>query len=106
MTTYVVKPGDSLSIIARDQLGDVSRWAEIAALNKLSPTVPGGLLFLIYPGQVLNLPDPPAAASSSAPAPKPSTDSKGTMIMLGLAALFLLGTVVVVAGGKKKKEAK
>jgi len=47
--TYTVKPGDSLSRIAREQLGAASRWPEIQALNGMTGTV-------IHPGQVLKLP--------------------------------------------------
>jgi|YNPNPStandDraft_1061719.scaffolds.fasta_scaffold04237_8 nucleoid-associated protein YgaU len=50
--TYVVKSGDSLSKIARDQLGDASRWPEIFELNKDKIKDPN----LIYPGQELTLP--------------------------------------------------
>ena len=55
MTTYTVKGGDTLSLIAERMLGDMSRWPEIATLNKIS--TPN----LILPGQVLQLPDPPRA---------------------------------------------
>lgn len=48
--TYIVKAGDSLSKIARDELGDMNRWKEIASLNKIpSP-------YTIYPNQKLELP--------------------------------------------------
>ena len=32
--TYVVQEGDTLSSIARNELGKVSRWAEIYQLNR------------------------------------------------------------------------
>ena len=57
MTTYTVKGGDTLSLIAERMLGDMSRWPEIATLNKI-PT-PN----LILPGQVLQLPDPASSLS-------------------------------------------
>jgi nucleoid-associated protein YgaU len=44
---YVVQPGDSLSKIAKKQLGDASRWREIAELNKIKDPD------LIRPGQEL-----------------------------------------------------
>lgn len=47
---YRVKSGESLSIIARDLLGDMQRWPEIAFLNGISHP------YFIYPGQVLELP--------------------------------------------------
>ncbi|TMC92077.1 MAG: LysM peptidoglycan-binding domain-containing protein, partial [Chloroflexi bacterium] len=31
---YTVKPGDTLSTIARDQLGDAGRWREIYRMNR------------------------------------------------------------------------
>jgi LysM repeat protein len=50
VVTYEVQPGDSLSIIARDILGDVSRWPEIAALNNIPDP------YVIRVGQLLRLP--------------------------------------------------
>lgn len=50
--TYVVKSGDSLSKIAKAQLGDASRWPEIFELNKDKIKDPN----LIHPGQELDLP--------------------------------------------------
>jgi nucleoid-associated protein YgaU len=48
---YVVKAGDSLSKIAKEQLGDAKRWSEIQKLNKIeNPN-------LIRVGQELVLPD-------------------------------------------------
>ncbi|NLF00556.1 MAG: LysM peptidoglycan-binding domain-containing protein [Anaerolineales bacterium] len=49
---YVVKSGDSLSKIAKEQLGDAKRWPEIFELNKDKIKNPN----LIYPGQELTLP--------------------------------------------------
>ena len=48
---YRVKSGESLSSIARDLLGNLERWPEIAFLNGISHP------YIIYPGQVLELPD-------------------------------------------------
>lgn len=47
---YKVRSGESLSIIARDMLGDVERWPELAFLNGISHP------YFIYPGQILELP--------------------------------------------------
>lgn len=48
---YTVKKGDTLTIIARDVLGNMALWQQIALLNGLrSP-------YVIQPGQVLQLPD-------------------------------------------------
>lgn len=51
--TYVVKPGDSLSKIAKELLGDAKRWPEIYELNK---ALIGDNPNLIHPGQELKLP--------------------------------------------------
>lgn len=48
---YTVRAGESLSVIARDQLGDVSRWQEIAYINSIPAP------YAIKPGQVILLPD-------------------------------------------------
>ena len=59
---YTVNSGDSLSIIARDILGDITLWPQIASMNNLTSP------YAIYPGQSLQLPDtggsvPPATQS-------------------------------------------
>jgi nucleoid-associated protein YgaU len=50
--TYVVKSGDSLSKIAKELLGDASRWPEIHEANRDEIEDPN----LIYPGQELRIP--------------------------------------------------
>jgi nucleoid-associated protein YgaU len=50
--TYVVQPGDSLSKIAKEELGDASRWPEIFELNKDQIKDPN----LIHTGQELKMP--------------------------------------------------
>ena len=50
--TYVVKPGDNLSKIAKELLGDAKRWPEIFEANKDQIKDPN----LIYPGQELRIP--------------------------------------------------
>lgn len=51
---YTVKKGDTLSSIARTELGNWKRWPEIAQMNR---TVIGSSnTHWIYPGQVLTLP--------------------------------------------------
>ena len=49
-TVYVVKRGDSLWTIARDTLGDGTRWREIQNYNGLSSA-------LIHPGDELKIPE-------------------------------------------------
>ena len=48
--TYTVKSGDSLSKIAKKELGNMNRWKEIASLNGISSP------YIIYPNQKLKLP--------------------------------------------------
>lgn len=48
---YRVEVGESLSSIARDVLGDMERWPEIARLNQLNPP------YIIHPGELMLLPD-------------------------------------------------
>ena len=62
--TYVVERGDTLIGIARDVLGNGSRWREIYELNKDKLANPDVLL----PGTELHL---PPLKSPSKPAPKP-----------------------------------
>jgi LysM repeat protein len=50
--TYEVKPGDTLSGIAKSQLGDAGAYMKIFNLNKDQLSDPN----LIKPGQVLRLP--------------------------------------------------
>lgn len=47
---YTVQAGDSLSIIARDQMGELARWPEIAYINQIASP------YTIYPGQTIMLP--------------------------------------------------
>ena len=53
--TYTVQPGDTLSGIAQEQLGDAGRWPEIFVLNRGSIRDPDR----IFPGQILILPSGP-----------------------------------------------
>ena len=50
--TYTVVAGDSLSKIAKRELGDANKWKAIYEANRDSIKNPD----LIHPGQVLNLP--------------------------------------------------
>lgn len=50
--TYTVKAGDSLSKIARRELGDAEKWHAIFEANRDQIDDPD----LIHPGQVLKLP--------------------------------------------------
>lgn len=50
--TYTVVKGDSLSRIAKRQLGDAKKWRKIYEANRATIENPD----LIYPGQVLTIP--------------------------------------------------
>ena len=50
--TVTVKEGDSLSKIAKRELGDANKWHAIYEANRATITNPD----LIHPGQVLTLP--------------------------------------------------
>lgn len=73
---YVVRPGDTLSQIAHDDLGDATRWPQIAA-GSTSTQTDGTHLDdpnLIRPGWHLSLPgtpQPPPAAAAAEPTPEP-----------------------------------
>lgn len=85
MTTYTVKGGDTLSLIAERALGDMSRWPEIASLNKIS--TPN----LILPGQVLQLPDPAGSLNTSAPQePQPTPGKSKWMSVVVISVLVIL----------------
>ena len=47
---YIVKSGDTLSKIARDVVGELARWPELAYINSIGPP------YVIQPGQRLVLP--------------------------------------------------
>lgn len=104
MDFYQVKSGDSLVAIAREVLGDSTRWRDIARLNEIDSP------YLIRPGQTLTMPDttvlgpvvvpakpPPAGQPAPAPevAPGPYRAGIGfdiepeTMTYLALGALLL-----------------
>ncbi|MDO7787121.1 LysM peptidoglycan-binding domain-containing protein [Desulforamulus aquiferis] len=47
--TYMVKPGDSLWKIAQLEMGNGSKWPEVAKLNGINPK------YILRPGQVIKL---------------------------------------------------
>ncbi|WP_229052581.1 LysM peptidoglycan-binding domain-containing protein [Aeromicrobium sp. Leaf350] len=71
---YTVQAGDTLSQIAADELGDPGRYPEIFEASKhleqpIALTDPN----LIYPGQVLDIPDAPSEVQTPQPAPAPAS---------------------------------
>ncbi|SNT33820.1 LysM domain-containing protein [Actinacidiphila glaucinigra] len=72
---YTVRPGDTLSQIAEDELGDADRFPAIFRLNR-GEAQPGGRHFtdpdLIYPGQHLDLP----SSDTPTPAAGPQQDNR------------------------------
>jgi LysM repeat protein len=84
MATYIVRSGDSLSKIARDVLGDMRRWPQIAAANRLSAP------YTIRAGQVLQLPEASVVPAIPGPAPgavsQPATWWKRPALWFFLAA--------------------
>ena len=71
--TYTVRSGDSLSSIAKAQLGDARRWDEIFELNRGKPQPGGPPIWradLIWPGDVLIM---PGAGAPSQPGQPPTT---------------------------------
>lgn len=99
MTTkiYEVQPGQSLSIIARDVLKDMSRWKELAYINSIQYP------YIIKIGQIIKIPDlnaPPLVIEISKAIPTanaPVTKIAGlpfrpaTLVLLVIGAFLLLG---------------
>lgn len=76
---YTVRAGDTLSGIARDQLGDETRWPELAEQMKGAPQADGRTLEdpnLIYEGWQVSVPagTGSTAAAPALPAPAPQED--------------------------------
>ncbi|NUP47172.1 MAG: LysM peptidoglycan-binding domain-containing protein [Catenulispora sp.] len=70
--TYTVRQGDSLSSIAKSVLGDSRRWDELFELNRGRPQAGGPPIWsadLIWPGDVLVLPDDANVGTGSSAAP-------------------------------------
>jgi nucleoid-associated protein YgaU len=79
---HTVQPGDTLSQIALDRLGDAHRWpAVFEASRRLDQPVPMTDPDLIYPGQRIDLPGagtpPPAPRPRARPGPGADPDAAG-----------------------------
>jgi LysM repeat protein len=96
---YVVKSGDNLSKIAKEQLGDESRWPEIANGNNLKHP------YRIKVGQKLELPSAPHQRTGGVQAlpglPEelvPDLKSLIVSILVTLVVLWILGSVCLRMG--------
>ncbi|MEU0341915.1 LysM peptidoglycan-binding domain-containing protein [Streptomyces bobili] len=83
--THTVRPGETLSGIAEEELGDADAYPEIAELNEGHQQADGRTFSdpdKIYPGWKLDLPNPQADTGESAPPKTPSApeqdDREGT----------------------------
>ncbi len=87
---YIVKPGDSLSIIARDQLDDLSRWRELAYMNSIEAP------YVIQPGQIIMLPgDELVRLTVTAPPVNGAAATKRAAFEFTPAVLVILGIAAV-----------
>ncbi len=95
--TYTVKSGDSLSAIAKDELGNIDLWPSIAKLNGINPP------YVIQPGQILELPPPaPKGSVNVIPLPEGSAPKSYTTVIT--VSLFGLGILAFILLKKKKKK--
>jgi LysM repeat protein len=105
MQTYVVKSGDSLSLISQKFFGDFSQTMAIQKANNISNPN------LIHPGTVLQIPDViPATVNDQSPAAVTYTDftpvkpkSKNWLWVL-LVAAGVGGGIYYYNKNKKKKK--
>ena len=90
---YTVREGESLSVIARDELGDINRWPELAYINSLSAP------YTIFVGQTIMLPvdgDPLTfEITQYAPAPSNGTAATKTAAFELTPATLAIGLAVV-----------
>jgi len=101
---YIVKSGDSLSKIARDKLGDITLWVELAKLNKIADPQK------IYPGQILSL-DIPKRTTIDITSGTPKVISNGDTssddnTIIGWVAGIGLATVATYIAWKRMKSQK
>lgn len=91
-TSYTVKAGDSLSLIARNVLGDTTKWPEIARLNALAAP------YTIRVGQVLKLPtSATTAAADTRPVDTLSTRQASSRLRELNAKILTLASQMIVA---------
>lgn len=103
MTTkiYEVKPGQSLSIIARDVLGDMSRWKELAFINSIQYP------YIIKVGEIIELPElksPPQVIEVAKGVPTVNasiTNMAADSLSPATVILLVVGAFLLLTGGKK-----
>lgn len=87
MKTYTVLPGDSLSSISERFFGNWNEVDQIAALNNITQ------IDVIYPGQVLNIPDSAAVVVTASPLN--DTAVKGLFLVAGAVAVYFAYKMVI-----------
>lgn len=82
--TYTVQPGDSLSIIARDRLGNIDLWRQLADHNRIMNADK------IYPGQVIRLDVPGTSPVPADGAPAATQKKSGKLWAVIMLIIILL----------------
>jgi len=103
MRTYTVKSGDSLSSIARDELGNINLWPTLASLNRINAP------YVIQPGEILDFPDAPAAIKAEPITQTVTPVATQTKSFLGISIggiLLIAGIVTAIVVYEKKKKKK
>jgi nucleoid-associated protein YgaU len=70
---HVVRPGESLSMIAKDRLGDIALWPVLYRANRDRIKDPAR----IYPGQELTIPQPGSEGFHEPEAPPAPPSEEG-----------------------------
>lgn len=98
---YIVQSGDSLSKIARDRLGDITLWEDLAKHNNIqNPN-------LIYPGQVINLDIPKRVTIPVTPVTSSSGKGEGSIVLQWLFGFSIaVATAIAVKKLTEKKDDK
>jgi hypothetical protein len=89
---YIVQTNDTLSIIARDETGDISRWQEIAYINSIAPP------YTIYPGQTILVPeiDDPVAIEITEYGQAPPAQDASIVFNPATVALIVIGGALLI----------
>ena len=90
---YIVRDGDTLAKIARQRLGNESRWQEIAQLNGLS------MPYKLKTGQKLRLPDGAVASNLKDETEKVAPANAPAKSETGPTAVAVMGIALMIAAG-------